>query len=134
MTNRTFILILAITMLIGHHVSAQQYQVGPEAMTAEIAPIQAPFEMPQLQRPQIADRQATVAMSASKMNTQAIQQAIDKMAQQGGGTVVIPAGNWQTDGNRSPQRLTFRGAPSRPRKKPMPTTSLSHERKAANPK
>lgn len=65
-------------------------------MTAEIAPIQAPFEMPQLQRPQIADRQATVAMSASKMNTQAIQQAIDKMAQQGGGTVVIPAGNWQT--------------------------------------
>ena len=83
-------------MLIGHHVSAQQYQVGPEAMTAEIAPIQAPFEMPQLQRPQIADRQATVAMSASKMNTQAIQQAIDKMAQQGGGTVVIPAGNWQT--------------------------------------
>lgn len=96
MTNRTFILILTITMLIGHHVSAQQYQVGPEAMTAEIAPIQAPFEMPQLQRPQIADRQATVAMSASKMNTQAIQQAIDKMAQQGGGTVVIPAGNWQT--------------------------------------
>lgn len=70
--------------------------VGPEAMIDEIAPIIAPFEMPQLQRPQIADRQATVAMSASKMNTQAIQQAIDKMAQQGGGTVVIPAGNWQT--------------------------------------
>ena len=30
-------------------------QVGAQAMPAEIAPIEAPFDMPQLQRPQFAD-------------------------------------------------------------------------------
>ena len=70
--------------------------VGPQAMTDEIAPIIAPFEMPQLQRPTIPARKTIVKLSKNGMNTKAIQTAIDKMARQGGGTVEIPAGTWQT--------------------------------------
>ncbi|MBR2203122.1 MAG: family 43 glycosylhydrolase [Prevotella sp.] len=70
--------------------------VGPEAMTPEIAPICAPFTMPQLQRPQIAARKAVVSMSKKGMSTKAIQAAIDKMAKRGGGKVIIPAGKWMS--------------------------------------
>lgn len=70
--------------------------VGPQAMTPEIAPIGAPFPMPQLQRPQIAAKKVVVGMSKSGMSTKAIQSAIDKMSKRGGGQVVIPAGRWQS--------------------------------------
>ena len=70
--------------------------VGPQAMTKEIAPIKAPFDMPQLQRPEIPNRKAIVKLSKKGMNTRTIQAAIDKMAKKGGGTVEIPAGDWQT--------------------------------------
>ena len=70
--------------------------VGPQAMTSEIAPIEAPFAMPQLQRPAITGKKIVVKMDKKGMSTRAIQQAIDKASKQGGGTVVIPAGRWQT--------------------------------------
>ena len=69
--------------------------VGPQAMTSEIAPISAPFEMPQPQRPAIrSGKKIEVRMSMKGMSTQAIQQAIDRLSRQGGGQVVIPAGRW----------------------------------------
>ena len=71
-------------------------QVGPSVMPETIAPISAPFEMPQLQRPDIPARKTTVKLRKSSMNTKAIQAAIDEMARRGGGTVEIPAGEWQT--------------------------------------
>lgn len=71
-------------------------EVGPTAMPAEIEPIQAPFPMPQLGRPEIPARQITVKMKKRGMSTGVIQQAIDRLAAQGGGTVVVPAGIWQT--------------------------------------
>ena len=70
--------------------------VGPQALTEDIAPIKAPFDMPQLQRPVIPNRKVTVKLSKNGMNTKAIQTAIDNMARRGGGTVEIPKGNWQT--------------------------------------
>ena len=71
-------------------------EVGPAVMPAEIEPIEAPFPMPQLGRPEIPARQVTVKMKKKGMSTGAIQKAIDQLAAQGGGTVVIPAGVWQT--------------------------------------
>lgn len=70
--------------------------VGPQAMTKEIAPIKAPFDMPQLQRPKISGKKIVVKMVTKGMSTKAIQTAIDKMWKQGGGQVVIPAGHWQS--------------------------------------
>ena len=71
-------------------------QVGPQAMPEAIAPINAPFGMPQLQRPVFPQRVITVKMPRKGLATQAIQRAIDKLAAEGGGTVTIPAGDWQT--------------------------------------
>ena len=70
--------------------------VGPQAMTQEIAPICAPFEMPQLQRLNISGKKVIVKMAKNGMSTRAIQTAIDKASKQGGGKVVIPAGQWQS--------------------------------------
>ena len=70
--------------------------VGPQAMTPEIAPIRAPFDMPQLQRPAIKGKEIVVKMNKKGMSTQAVQRAIDRATRQGGGRVVIPAGRWQT--------------------------------------
>ena len=71
-------------------------QVGPQCMPDTIAPIQAPFEMPQLARPTFPDRKVVVEMPAEGMATTHIQQAIDQLTVQGGGTVVIPQGIWKT--------------------------------------
>ena len=70
--------------------------VGPQAMTKEIAPIKAPFDMPQLQRPKISGKKIVVKMVTKGMSTKAIQAAIDKASKQGGGQVVIPEGHWQS--------------------------------------
>ena len=70
--------------------------VGPQAMTEDIAPIEAPFPMPQLSRPFINGRKTIVKMANKGMSTKAIQNAIDRMSKQGGGQVIIPAGCWQS--------------------------------------
>ena len=70
--------------------------VGPQAMTDEIAPISAPFPMPQLSRPVIKGKKIVVRMKKEGMSTKAIQTAIDKMSKQGGGQVIIPAGRWHS--------------------------------------
>lgn len=71
-------------------------QVGPQAMPREIEPLEAPFEMPAFSRPQFPDRTATVRMRRRGMSTERIQKAIDRVSAAGGGTIVIPAGVWQT--------------------------------------
>ena len=77
----------------------QKQEVGPKVMPKEIAPIQAPFEMRQLQKPVFANRSLSIVKTGAKrkgMSTKAIQKAIDQINKQGGGTVIIPAGEWQT--------------------------------------
>lgn len=70
-------------------------EVGPAAMPAAIAPVSAPFAMPQPQRPVFPSRSVTVHKKQLRAAaTAAIQQAIDHMSATGGGTVVVAAGVW----------------------------------------
>lgn len=72
-------------------------QVGAENMPKEIAPIYAPFEMPQLKRPVFSDRTKCIAKQGAEQRilcTHIIQKAIDDLNKKGGGTVIIPAGKW----------------------------------------
>lgn len=66
-----------------------------------IAPIQAPFDMPQLQRPVFPDRLVSIAdhgavPGGEVKNTAAIAAAIQAVADAGGGRVLVPAGTWLT--------------------------------------
>ena len=66
-----------------------------------IAPIQAPFPMPQLQRPVFAQRVVSIAEFGAVSggvvkNTTAIAATIAKVAEAGGGRVLVPAGRWLT--------------------------------------
>lgn len=71
-------------------------EVGPKAMTENIAPITAPFKMGNVAKPVFAKRQVTVKLKEGKKATVAIQKAIDNMSKHGGGTVTIPKGKWLT--------------------------------------
>ena len=100
MMNRLRMFVCSVAVLASTAVVALECptleQVGPKVMPTEIAPIKAPFEMPQLQRPVFPERTVTVKMPNKGIATKAIQQAIDQLAKQGGGTVIIPAGDWLT--------------------------------------
>ena len=66
-----------------------------------IEPINAPFEMPQLKRPEFADNLFNIrdysAVSDGKTdNTKAFSNAIAACADAGGGRVLVPAGKWFT--------------------------------------
>ena len=74
----------------------EDYLVGPKNMPEVIAPVHAPFDMPQLHRPSIESKKMEVRMNKKGLSTASIQQAIDRLSRQGGGQVVIPAGKWQT--------------------------------------
>lgn len=74
-------------------------QVGAQALPLDIAPIKAPFPMPQLKRPEFPDRRINIIERKAQENTKItaiIQGAIDDIHQQGGGTVIIPSGKWLT--------------------------------------
>lgn len=67
----------------------------------KIAPILAPFSMPQLQRPSIPFTKFSIidygAQEGGKVKcTQAIQTAINTASKSGGGIVIIPDGKWLT--------------------------------------
>src|ERR1043165_5555360 len=64
-----------------------------------IAPIKAPFPMPQLQRPAIPSRTVSIRdhgaiEGGAQKNTGAFKKAIEACASQGGGRVVVPSGKW----------------------------------------
>ena len=66
-----------------------------------IAPIKAPFEMPQFKRPSFPDRTFNIkdfgAIEGGKVKvTDAIRKTIEAAAKAGGGKVVIPEGLWLT--------------------------------------
>lgn len=74
-------------------------EVGAAKMPESIAPIYAPFDMPQLVKPTFPDYTLSIIKKGAKqkkMATEAIQAAIDEVNQKGGGTVVIPKGVWNT--------------------------------------
>ncbi len=60
-----------------------------------------PFDMPHVARPEIPARSASVADfggtgDGATLSTEAFARAIDALAEQGGGRVVVPAGVWYT--------------------------------------
>jgi len=74
-------------------------EVGADNMPDAIAPIHAPFDMPQLAKPVFPDYTLNIVKKGAKpkkMVTEAIQAAIDEVNRKGGGTVVIPEGEWNT--------------------------------------
>lgn len=74
-------------------------QVGADCMPDTIAPIYAPFDMPQLARPVFPEYTCTLTKRQLKKNrlaSVAIQEAIDEVHERGGGTVVVPSGVWQS--------------------------------------
>lgn len=97
-----------LVALAGNHCSAQAQtsralpvaeEVGADNMPDTIAPICAPFDMPQLSRPLFPDDTLNIIKKGAKqkeMATKAIQAAIDEMNERGGGTVLVPEGEWHT--------------------------------------
>lgn len=74
-------------------------QVGAINMTNEIAPIEAPFSMAQPVRPVFQDLSINIAKRGAKQGklcTHIIEKSINELSQKGGGTLIIPAGNWLT--------------------------------------
>ena len=80
------------------------FLIGTVLSTAEpepIAPIRAPFPMPQLQRPGFPDRTVDIrdygaTAGGTEKNTAAFARAIAACADAGGGRVLVPAGQWLT--------------------------------------
>lgn len=65
-------------------------EVGATHLPATIAPVKAPFPMPVFTIPTFPDYSITIKDSKD------IQQAINTVHQHGGGSVIIPAGNWHS--------------------------------------
>lgn len=75
-------------------------EVGAERCPDTMEPITgAPFEMAQLTRPVFPDRQIDISKKGAKQGrlcTKIIQKAVDELSAKGGGTVVVPEGEWLT--------------------------------------
>ncbi|SNR43966.1 Glycosyl hydrolases family 28 [Maribacter sedimenticola] len=74
-------------------------QVGAAAMPNDIAPVIAPFEMPQFKKhvfPAYVVSVVKFGATAYKNITKNIQTAIDNANKNGGGTVIVPKGIWTT--------------------------------------
>ncbi len=74
-------------------------EVGALRMPDEIAPVYAPFPMPQFKKPTFKPLTMQITEKGAKqgvMSTKAIQAAIDEVHRKGGGTVIVPKGIWNT--------------------------------------
>ena len=72
-------------------------EVGAAALPATIAPIEAPFYMPQLQKPAFPDREVRLLPATDgRKQTKEIQRAIDRLSKAGGGRVTLTKGEWLT--------------------------------------
>ncbi|MFO7937741.1 MAG: hypothetical protein R6V06_09080 [Kiritimatiellia bacterium] len=101
MTGRFSFLTAAVFCTLLSHA----WQPG-ETIPEEIAPINAPFKMPQLARPVFPDRTFNIRNYGARecswspgpriKSTEAISEAIADCHRQGGGTVLIPEGEWIT--------------------------------------
>jgi len=95
----------AVALLLGvaYMASAADWRdrVGIDTAPETIAPIQAPFEMPRLERPRFPAAVFPITEFGAEpggkvKNTEAINDAISACSDAGGGTVRIPAGTWLT--------------------------------------
>jgi hypothetical protein len=85
-------------------VYSQKVISGTEKVPYEIAPVNAPFDMPQFERPTFQDKTFNIRdygaleLDGDKKhkNTKAIHLAIEAAHEAGGGMVLIPKGKWLT--------------------------------------
>ena len=99
----TFCTVVGVLLIGSAGLAAQEATRRPPAA---IAPIEAPFEMPQLKRPSFPDRTFDIqdygavlcpwGDADKRKSTAAIQKAIEACHQAGGGRVLIPKGDWLT--------------------------------------
>jgi len=92
-----FVAVFTFSLLAQPDENASVADLLPE----NIAPIDAPFEMPRFKRPTFPDRMFNIkdfgAVEGGKIKvTEAIRKAIEAAAKAGGGKVVIPEGIWLT--------------------------------------
>ncbi|MCW9707939.1 glycoside hydrolase family 28 protein [Fodinibius salsisoli] len=74
-------------------------QVGAENLPDTIAPVNAPFAFPNLEKPTFPDDTVRITEKGAEQNSNVrtiINEAIAEVSQQGGGVVVIPSGDWHT--------------------------------------
>ncbi|TXK48977.1 glycoside hydrolase family 28 protein [Pontibacter qinzhouensis] len=74
-------------------------QVGATMLPDTIAPVTAPFDMPQFKKPTFPELSISITERGAKtdrITTTEIQATIDEVHQKGGGTARIPAGIWKT--------------------------------------
>lgn len=91
----------ALVVLFGSLAWTASVAAKPLIPTEPIAELKAPFPMPRLQRPAIPEaafdiRDFGAKPGAGQDNTKTLRDAIAACAGQGGGSVVIPAGEWHT--------------------------------------
>ncbi len=112
---------------------AWRAKVGPDTAPETIEPIEAPFDMPQLTRPEFPDRVVTITDYGAvgdgvAKNTEAIRAAIEDCAKAGGGMVRVPGRN-VVDRRHPPRRATstssWTQAPSCASQPTPPTTCPS---------
>jgi len=100
-TSEWTLVLAACSILLASVVSDGRAQLAN--IPYEIAPLNAPFPMPELTRPVFPDRTfdirdygAVPAGEDGEPATAAIQRTIEAASAAGGGTVLIPAGEWLT--------------------------------------
>lgn len=71
-------------------------EVGVEALTENIAPVIAPFPIINFEKPSFPSDTTVLSLLPDGLNTTTIQRAIDDLSLKGGGTVVMPKGEWIT--------------------------------------
>jgi polygalacturonase len=101
LTHRIATVAGGILLCVPFVLAAPSNRTPGAVVPAAIAPIEAPFPMPQLQRPNFPDR--TFAITAfgavddgQTKNTKALADAIAACHAAGGGKVLVPAGKWLT--------------------------------------
>lgn len=71
-------------------------EVGANILPGKIAQVKAPFATIHFERPKYPSDKIILSLSKEEINTEKIQKAIDELSKKGGGTVIIPQGEWFT--------------------------------------
>lgn len=95
-----FVIVFSI-LLVASFLLAVSCPAVNKPCSSVIAPLNAPFEMPELKPPTFPDRTVNIrdhgaVGDGATMNTKAIASAIAACAKAGGGKVLMPAGVWLT--------------------------------------
>ncbi len=71
-------------------------EVGRNALTSHIAPVEAPFATIEFSKASFKDSVRLLKLKANELNHTAINNAIQLLSESGGGTIEIPKGEWKT--------------------------------------